>query len=103
MQFRLRQRVVAAALLPAHSLVRGWPTHALMTLMTVQSAAAVLLLQLWDLLALLLVYYVCVHWGGPWLRDNWLAVAGPVAGALFVAEVSAAESAMAGLEALTQL
>ena len=81
------RRVAAAALLPAYSLVRVWPTHALMTLMTAGSATAVVLLQLWDLLALLLVYYACVHWGGAWLRDNWPAVAGPVAGALFVAEV----------------
>ena len=44
-------------------------------------------LQLWDLLALMIVYYACTRWGGPWLRDNWPAVAGPVAGALFVAEV----------------
>jgi hypothetical protein len=48
---------------------------------------APLLLQLWDLLALLAVYCACTRWGGPWLQGNWLAVAGPVAGALFVAEV----------------
>jgi hypothetical protein len=44
-------------------------------------------LQLWDLLAVLLVYFACIHWGGAWLRDNWPAVAGPLAGALLVAEV----------------
>ena len=61
--------------------------HAIRWPITVQSASAVLLLQLWDLLALLVVYYACTRWGGPWLRDNWPAVAGPMAGALFVAEV----------------
>lgn len=70
--------------------IRGAPPACLPAIMapvTVRSAGTVLLLQLWDLLALLVVYYACTRWGGPWLRDNWLAVAGPVAGALFVAEV----------------
>jgi hypothetical protein len=54
---------------------------------SISHRANLVLLQLWDLLALLVVYYFCTRWGGAWLRDNWPAVAGPVAGALFVAEV----------------
>lgn len=43
--------------------------------------------QMWDIAAVLGIKLLCRRWGNAWLRQNWIAAAGPAAAVLFIGQV----------------